>query len=129
MPSRVVHFEIHAEDPERAADFYTQVFGWTIRKWEGPAEYWLVVTGSQGEPGINGGLLRRRITFEGGDAVNAFVCSIDVPSVDDYAGRIVAHGGAIVVPKMAIRGVGWVLYAKDTEGNIFGIAHADPSAA
>src|SRR5689334_19629414 len=35
MP-RVVHFEIHAEDPERAARFYGGVFGWQINKWAGP---------------------------------------------------------------------------------------------
>ena len=42
--SRVVHFEIHAENPERAVRFYTAVFGWTITKWDGPFDYWLVST-------------------------------------------------------------------------------------
>jgi catechol 2,3-dioxygenase-like lactoylglutathione lyase family enzyme len=58
MP-RVVHFEISAEDPQRAADFYTRVFGWKITKWPGPQDYWLVTTGEAPEPGINGGLFRR----------------------------------------------------------------------
>ena len=44
MP-RVVHFEITAEDPDRAAGFYSQVFGWELTKWEGPMEYWLITTG------------------------------------------------------------------------------------
>jgi len=44
MP-RVVHFEIHADDPQRAANFYQGVFGWDIKKWEGPEDYWLVTTG------------------------------------------------------------------------------------
>ena len=52
---RVVHFELAAEDPERAAEFYRQAFGWVIKKWEGPTEYWLVTTGAEGEAGINGG--------------------------------------------------------------------------
>jgi predicted enzyme related to lactoylglutathione lyase len=38
---RPVHFEIHAEDPERAANFYSQLFGWEITKWDGPVDYWL----------------------------------------------------------------------------------------
>ena len=38
MP-RVIHFEIHAEDPERAVTFYQRVFGWTCTKWSGPVEY------------------------------------------------------------------------------------------
>ena len=34
--SRVIHFEIPAGDPERAANFYRKVFGWKIEKWPGP---------------------------------------------------------------------------------------------
>ena len=34
--SRVIHFDIEADDPQRAAEFYTKVFGWKISKWEGP---------------------------------------------------------------------------------------------
>ena len=58
MP-RVVHFEIHADDPERAISFYQSVFGWQFQKWEGPLEYWMIITGPEGTPGINGGLVNR----------------------------------------------------------------------
>jgi len=66
--SRVIHFEIPASDPERASKFYQKVFGWKIEKWPGPTEYWLVNTGAEGTPGINGGLMKeswcsRRPTF------------------------------------------------------------------
>ncbi|MCX6616302.1 MAG: VOC family protein, partial [Acidobacteria bacterium] len=44
MP-RVVHFEIAADNMERAAEFYEQVFGWKFQKWSGPQEYWLITTG------------------------------------------------------------------------------------
>ncbi len=54
---------------------------------------------------------------------------IDVPSVDDTTAKITAHGGAIVLPKMAIPHIGWLIYAKDTEGNIFGAMQSDLSAA
>ena len=57
MP-RVTHFEIPADDPERAADFYRKVFGWEIKKWDGPVDYWLVTTGSADEPGIDGGIAK-----------------------------------------------------------------------
>jgi predicted enzyme related to lactoylglutathione lyase len=128
MP-RVIHFEIHAENPERAVGFYQAVFGWEVTKWAGPADYWLIKTGPDGQPGINGGLLRRRGPAPAeGQAVNAFVCTMDVPSVDDFARKIADHGGRIVVPKMPIPGVGWLAYAWDTEGNIFGIMQADPNA-
>ena len=58
MP-RVTHFEVHADDPERAAKFYRDAFGWKIDKWEGPVDYWLVTTGTEDEPGIDGGLVVR----------------------------------------------------------------------
>lgn len=58
MP-RVVHFEIDAEKPERAVKFYEKVFGWKIEKWKGPVDYWLITTGKEKEPGIDGGLAKR----------------------------------------------------------------------
>jgi len=58
MP-RVVHFEFYVDDPERAVKFYQEVFGWKITKWEGPVDYWLVTTGEEGEPGIDGAIARR----------------------------------------------------------------------
>jgi predicted enzyme related to lactoylglutathione lyase len=127
MP-RVVHFEIHADDPQRAVAFYQDIFGWQINKWEGPEDYWLVITGPDNEPGINGAILRRPGPVNG-DAVIAYVCTIDVPSVDDVTAKITAHGGTIALPKMAVPQVGWLAYGKDTEGNIFGVLQSDPSAA
>lgn len=126
MP-RVIHFEIHAENPERAIRFYQNVLGWEFQSWGGPQEYWLITTGPSDQPGINGGLIRRQGAIDG-QAVIAYVCTVDVPSVDDYARKIWDEGGEIVVPKMAIPGVGWLVYAKDTEGNIFGIMQSDPAA-
>ena len=55
---RVTHFEMPADDPERLAEFYTNVFGWTVEKWDGPVDYWLVMTGDEGVPGIDGGIRR-----------------------------------------------------------------------
>ena len=57
MP-RVVHFEITSNDPEKSAAFFQKVFDWKVTKWEGPQEYWLVETGEEEEPAINGGLFR-----------------------------------------------------------------------
>ncbi len=56
MP-RVIWFEIPAYNRERAAKFYEDVFGWKVEKWEGPFDYWLVTTGEEGEPGINGAIM------------------------------------------------------------------------
>jgi uncharacterized protein len=126
MP-RVVHFEIHAEKPARAIEFYHKVFGWEFQKWEGPIEYWMINTGPTDQLGINGGLIPRRGEIDG-EAVIAYVCTVDVPSVDEAGKVIESTGGKVVVPKMAIPTVGWLVYCKDTEGNIFGIMEMDLSA-
>ena len=126
MP-RVVHFEIHAAQPSRAVDFYTKLFGWRFEKWEGPMEYYMIYTGDDSRPGINGGLVQRRGEIDG-QAVIAYVCTVDVESVDAAVDSAKQVGGTVAVEKMAIPGVGWLAYLKDTEGNIFGVMQDDPSA-
>jgi predicted enzyme related to lactoylglutathione lyase len=51
---RIVHFDLPADDPNRAQKFYSEVFGWKFAKWDGPMEYWMITTGDEKEPGING---------------------------------------------------------------------------
>jgi len=126
MP-RVIHFEIHADNPDRALEFYQTVLGWQFQKWDGPVDYWLVRTGPKEQPGIDGGLLRRK-PGQSGDAVIAYICTVDVPSVDDYVQKATNAGGTIALPKMPIPGVGWLAYCKDTEGNIFGMMQMDSNA-
>src|SRR4051812_43993591 len=125
--SRVVHFEIHADDPERAVRFYQGVFGWEFTKWAGPMDYWLIKTGPAEQRGINGGMVRRRGVIDG-TAVIAYVCTIDVASVDHSLAAALQQGGTLALAKMPIPGIGWLAYAKDTEGNIFGIMQADSAA-
>ncbi|MGV3724492.1 MAG: VOC family protein [Actinomycetota bacterium] len=121
MP-RVVHFEIHADDPVRAVEFYSKVFGWVFQKWDGPLDYWMITTGEPDAPGVNGGLVKRMgPPPQEGQAVNAYPCTIDVSSVDAYCESVTANGGSIALPKMPIPGIGWLAYGKDTEGNIFGM--------
>ena len=129
--ARPVHFEVHADDPTRAIAFYESVFGWRFIQWDGgPMEYWLIMTGGDDEKGIDGGLMRRQgPPPEEGAAVNAFPCTMIAEDVDATERAINEAGGVIVVPKMTIPGVGFVIYAKDTEGNIFGVMQSDESAA
>lgn len=121
MP-RVIHFEIDAKRPEKAITFYEKVFGWKIEKWKGPVDYWLIVTGKENEPGIDGGLSRRT------EAEPSTVNTIDVSSVDEYVKKIENNGGKIIRPKQAVPGVGWMSYFKDPEGNVWGIMESDESA-
>lgn len=119
---RVTHFEMPADDPEKLAEFYTNVFGWTIEKWDGPVDYWLVMTGDEGVPGIDGGIARR----SGGSS--GVINSVDVPSVDEYVARIEGAGGSVIQPKTTVPGVGYLAYCKDLSGNVFCIMEEDTSA-
>jgi predicted enzyme related to lactoylglutathione lyase len=129
MP-RVVHFEIHADNPARARTFYSELFGWEFTQFGGPTDYWIIKTGSEGQPGIDGGMLRRMgAPPVDGQAVNAYVCTIDVDQLDQSMEKALALGGTLALPRMPIPGIGWLGYVKDTEGNIFGMMQADPNAA
>lgn len=122
---RVVHFEIAADDPQRAIKFYKAVFDWEIKDMsQAGMEYWLVMTGKEGEPGINGGLMRRQ-GKRGVGGHNAFVCTADVADIKDTRKKITAAGGKLTTKAMPIMGVGQFCYCKDTEGNSFGIMQSE----
>ncbi len=113
MP-KFVHIDISADDPERAGQFYSRVFGWSVSKLEGPIPYWLVST--SGEAGaVGAGIAKRE------EAWQSVTPTIDVPSADEYAARIEAEGGTVIAPKVLIPGVGYLVSFKDTEGNVFAI--------
>lgn len=120
--NRVLHFELGAEDPEKLITFYREVFGWETQQWEGPQTYWLVTTGSEDAPGINGGIMRHK------EGLPRTINTIVVDSVDEYAEKVAAAGGEVVVPKTAIPAVGYQAYCKDPEGIVFGIHQQDTSA-
>ncbi len=120
--NRVIHFEIPANDPEALASFYNKVFGWQTEKAPGPMEYWLMKTG-EGEPGIDGGFLRRHHPSQ--PACN----TISVASVDAALEAVLANGGKIALPRMAVPGYGWLAYFMDPEGTVTGVLEADPAAA
>ncbi len=127
---RPVHFEIHADDPERAIKFYRSVFGWKIERWgAGEPAYWLITTGPKEAPGIDGGLLKRMGPPPADmQPVSSYINTIDVPDFDAAAKTVIAANGRKALDKMPIQGVGWLGYFKDTEGNLFGLMQADPNA-
>lgn len=119
---RVNYFDVSADNPERAMKFYQEVFGWRFEKWNGPFDYWLVMTGNPKEPGIDGGIAKRT------DPNARIMNFIDVPSIDDCIGKIIANGGKVLQEKQTIPGVGFILIFQDTENNMFGILQTDLSA-
>jgi len=130
--SRVVHFEIQADDLERAKEFYSAAFGWSFEDYGQfvGSPYWGIITGPDDSPGINGGLLPRPMSAPVmGHGANAYVCTIEVDDYDEVERHILAAGGRVALPKMALTGMAWQGYYIDTEGNTFGIHQPDPDAA
>ncbi len=125
--ARVIHFEIQADHPDRAMEFYRQAFQWDFKRWKGPIDYWFIQTGSTEQSGINGGLVRRKGEVEVG-AVSAYVCTVDVEILEDSVQRVVQAGGRVVVTRFAVPGYGWMVYCRDTEGNLFAMIQKDPQA-
>lgn len=128
--NRVVHFEIQVDNVERAKNFYTTIFGWSIERY-GEMDYWGIMTAPKDSPipGINGGLLKRPCPAPGLEqGTNAFVCTIQVDDIDSMITSIEQHGGKIAMPKFALPGMAWQAYCIDTEGNIFGLHQLDPNA-
>lgn len=126
--ARVVHFEIQADDPQRAISFYQKALGWEFYQWEGAQGYWLIKTGPDDVPGIDGGLAGRETPRNNEQAILAYVCTVDVSSLDETSALILEHGGTVAHPKHAVGGIGWLAYFKDTEGNTFGVMQRDSSA-
>jgi predicted enzyme related to lactoylglutathione lyase len=120
--SRVIHFEISVDNPERALKFYRTVFGWKTQKWKGPEDYWLITTGDPKDPGIDGAFQRRT------QGVPPTVNVIATRQIDRTLDIVVKAGGKVVHPKGAVPGVGWAAYCTDSEGNLFGLMQGDPSA-
>ena len=111
MPT-LVHFEIPADDIDRARKFYSELFGWEINHIP-EMDYWLITT--SGEKAIGGGMMKRM------NPEQSITNYIDVPSVDDYAAKIEALGGKVVMPKTAVPGMGYFLIFMDPENNPLGI--------
>jgi predicted enzyme related to lactoylglutathione lyase len=121
LMSRVVHFEIPANEPEKIMEFFKKTFDWKFQQF-GAEQYWVVMTGDEKSPGINGGIMKKR------DPNQPMVNSINVENIDKAMADVSSNGGTIVVPKMPIPGVGWMCYFKDPESNIHGLYQNDPTA-
>ena len=129
MPG-IVHFEIPADDQERAREFYRAAFDWKLDPIPG-MDYTNVVTTPVDEatqqplePGaINGGMFQRA------DRLTTPILTVDVEDIDRSLERIVETGGSVVSPRAPVPGMGWFAYFEDSEGNILGLWTTDPSAS
>jgi predicted enzyme related to lactoylglutathione lyase len=116
MASNLAFFAVHADDLPRARRFYEEVFGWRFRAW-GPPGFFLIATGDEADPGIEGALQQRH-EISPGERINGYECTIDVEDIDATTAAVVASGGKVILPKCEIPTVGWLIKIRDTEGNL-----------
>ncbi|MFC9561827.1 VOC family protein [Agromyces sp. NPDC056965] len=129
MPG-IVHFEIPADDQDRARAFYRAAFDWTLDLVPG-MDYTNVVTTPVDEatqqplaPGaINGGMFQRA------ERLTTPILTVDVDDIDASLERITELGGSVVSARAPVPGMGWFAYFEDSEGNILGLWTTDPSAS
>lgn len=115
MPHNIAHFDVPADDVERARRFYERVFGWRFEAF-GPPDFYLIHTGSAQDPGIHGSVSQRPEPAGKGARVG-FGCTISVDDLAAIRAAIVANGGRIVLEEYEIVGVGRLIRFEDTEGN------------
>ncbi len=113
----IVHFDVGAENPDRAKAFYRQLFGWKLMTLPGPVHYTLIeTTDILGARGVGGGLAQREKNDPTG-MVNFF----GVNSIDESLIEVQKLGGKVIQNKQAVPGWGYLAVCLDTEGNRFGL--------
>lgn len=118
MPNHVHFFAITAADVERARAFYEAVFGWTFEDWGPPGFY--IIRGA----GMDGALQERHEPLVGTHP-RSFELTVAVDDLDAIVAKVKANGGAIVMDKSHIDGVGTLVHFTDTEGNRMGAMRYD----
>ena len=118
MANNLASFAIHVDDIARARAFYEGVFGWEFEPW-GPPDFYLIHTGDDASPGIQG-LMHLRQEPRSGTGLNGFEPTIAVDDIDTIAAAVEAHGGRITYGKGTIPTVGTLIRFLDTEGNDVG---------
>jgi uncharacterized protein len=128
MSGEVIHFEIPADDTERAYAFYRDAFGWEVQPMP-ELDYAFVTTtqvderGRPTQPGsINGGMVQRKP-----DRPHPVV-ALDVADIDATLARVAELGGGTVTEKFAAGEMGWAAYFRDSEGNVVGLWQTRPQS-
>ena len=114
MGNPIVHFELWSREPKKVADFYSEVFDWSVN-YTDQLSYWLIDTLSGS--GINGGMFEPQ---EGAlPAKLAFYVQVD--DVEAAIEKATAAGAKVLVPATEIPQVGWSAILLDPEERAFGL--------
>ncbi len=122
MPT-IVHFDLPADNPARAREFYTGLFGWKFIAPPGFPDFYLIeTTDLEGKPALGGGMGKR------GSPDQRIMNYIGVTSLEEYCRKVEQFGGTVIIPKMMVPKFGCMAVCRDTEGNSFGLWQDDPGS-
>jgi predicted enzyme related to lactoylglutathione lyase len=122
VPNNVTHFEIYGENLEALAEFYRDLFGWTIDQAPG-VDYYMIKAAASNPTGVRGGLTLRPIPEP-----RSWVHYVSVESLDEMTERLQRLGGTVLRSKTAVPKMAWYAVVADPEGNIFALWQSDPQA-
>jgi len=120
-PANIIWFEIPADNPNRAKEFYSKLFGWKINLFPGMKDYWHIDTGGSDDT-PDGGLMARK------HPAQPITNYVNVRSVTQFMGKAEKLGGKICVPKTAVPQMGYFAICQDTENNTFAIWERNQNA-
>jgi len=120
--STIVHFDVPAEDIERAKKFYAGLLGWKFESYPGMQYNLITTTNLDGTPGVGGGMGKRM------DPSQRIMNYFGVKSIDAAMEQVKSLGGGILTGKMAVPKMGYLANCRDTEGNTFGLWEEDAGA-
>jgi predicted enzyme related to lactoylglutathione lyase len=114
-PASIVWFEIPADDPGRAKEFYSGMFGWNINAMPHMAEYNHIDTGGA-DASPDGAIMKRMCPEHQG-----YTNYVTVDSVEKASAKVEKLGGKVHKPKTAVPGMGYFAICLDTENNVFAL--------
>ena len=111
---KVQHFEIPADDLDRAKKFYREIFDWNYQEYDDETVF-VDAAGDEGETGVIGGDIYKREKPQ----VPTFVVTVD--SIEDTLEKIIKSGGQRLGSIETVPGMGRYAYFTDPEGNRIGL--------
>lgn len=118
MAGAVIHFEVPAEDVDRAQRFYSELFGWQFGPSQMPDLDYRMARVSE-----NAGAA----VFPSENVTGHPHYYHDVPDIDAALAKVGELGGE-AENKAPVPGFGWFARCKDSEGNAFYLWQGDSAA-
>ena len=120
------YFDFSVRDLGQAREFFETVFAWRFERFPMPYEYYRIQAGPEGEPGIDGGIgAVKDAPITGGSPMTQV--TVPVANLDEFITKVLASGGRVIEPKMAIPSIGWYATCAEPGGLLFGMIQVDRS--